>query len=104
MSFPYAGIAHVDSEGYLKVCFTGDQFEKAKAGKDRKNIYVPNDEDWRTAAALYVFPVSRLAQDKATAGVVRIPRPGRIMRHQTTAHPSPSSSPGNFPNHFDTGS
>lgn len=74
VEFPYCGSAEVDSEGYFKVCFTGDQLEKAKA-RDDKNIYIPDDAQWNRSTALYIFPASKLSRDKATAGVVRIPRP-----------------------------
>ncbi len=72
IDFRYAGSAHVESDGYFRVCFTDDQFEKAKAGKDRKNIYIPSGDN--TATARFVFPVSKLSQDKEKAGVVSIPR------------------------------
>ncbi len=77
LNFPYAGSARPDSDGYFQVCFTGDQYEKAKAGKERRNIYIPDEDDRNKGTALFVFPVSRLSQDKAKAGVVRIPRPAK---------------------------
>ena len=76
VDFPYAGFARIESDGYFKVCFTGDQYEKAKAGKERKNIYVPDSRDSNKSTALFIFPVSKLSQDKQKAGVVTIPRPG----------------------------
>ncbi len=77
VDFPYAGMAHPDSDGYFQVCFTGDQYEKAKASKERRNIYIPSDEKRNEASARSVFPVAKLSQDKAKAGVVKIPRPGK---------------------------
>lgn len=77
LDFPYAGSARPDSDGYFQVCFTGDQYEKAKAGKERRNIYIPSDEKPNESSARFVFPVSKLSQDKEKAGVVRIPRPAK---------------------------
>lgn len=81
VSFSYAGIARVDANGYIQVCFTGDQYETAKAKREGKNIYIPTAPNQGTA--LYVFPVSKLSQDKEKAGVVRIPRPGQEEDRRT---------------------
>lgn len=75
IDFPYAGSASFDSEGYFKVYFTSDQYEEAKARKARRNIYIPDHKERGHASALWVFPVSLLSQDKAKAGVVKIPKP-----------------------------
>jgi len=75
IDFPYAGMAHIDSEGYFKVYFTQEQYEKAKAKKVRNNIVVPDSEKMNTARSMYVFPITELSQDKSKAGVVKIPHP-----------------------------
>jgi len=75
VSFPYAGSVKPDSQGYFKVYFTEEQYEKAKAGKSRKNIYIPNPSERNSATARVAYPVSLLSRDKANAGEVRIPRP-----------------------------
>lgn len=80
VDFSYAGSARIEADGYFEVCFTGDQYEKAKASKERKNIYIPDSENPNTSTALYIFPVSKLSQDKEKAGVVTIPGPGRVPR------------------------
>jgi hypothetical protein len=73
VDFSYAGMAHIDSEGYFKMYFTPEQYEKVKTQKVRNNIYVPIEIN--KGAAMYVFPVAELSQDKSKAGVVKIPRP-----------------------------
>jgi hypothetical protein len=75
VTFPHAGSARVNSDGWFQVCFTGEQFEKAKADKERRNIYIPSDAKWDEASAKFVFPASKLSHDRQKAGVVRIPRP-----------------------------
>jgi len=75
VDFPYAGSATVEGDGYFKVCFTGDQYEKAKAEKERKNIYIPSSEERNRSSARFVFPVSKLSRDKEQSGVVKIPKP-----------------------------
>ena len=75
VDFPYAGIASIDSQGYFGAYFTDEQYEKATRDKGRKNIYIPDYTRKGGATARFVFPVGLLSQDKAAAGVVRIPRP-----------------------------
>jgi len=75
IDFPYAGSASFDSEGYFKVYFSEDQYEQAKARKVRKNIYLPNYKKKGYSSAMFAYPVSMLSQDKAKAGIVKIPRP-----------------------------
>jgi hypothetical protein len=75
VSFPYAGSVKPDSQGYFKVYFTKEQYDKAKAKKSRKNIYIPNPSERGSATARVAYPVSLLSRDKAKAGEVRIPRP-----------------------------
>ncbi len=76
VDFPYAGVPQIDSEGYFKVFFTKEQYEKLKAEKVRKNIYIPSYEQRNSSTAQFEFPASKLSQDKRKAGVVRIPFPG----------------------------
>lgn len=83
--FPYTGPAIFDSDGYFKVYFTKDQYEKAKAQKARRNIYVPSYHRKGTSTAASVFPVNLLSQDKAKAGVVKIPRPEPPRKELSTA-------------------
>lgn len=75
VSFPYAGPAIFDSDGGFKVSLTKEQFEKLKARKEQKNIYIPSYKERGSSRALYTFPASLLSQDVAKAGVVKIPRP-----------------------------
>lgn len=77
VEFPYAHPGSIDSEGYFSVYFTEEQYETLAAEKGRKNIYIPSYEESGSSTALFVFPVSKLSQDKAEAGVVKIPKPGR---------------------------
>jgi hypothetical protein len=76
VDFPYAGTPQIDSEGHFRVFFTKEQFEKLKADKVSKNIYVPSYEHKNSSTARFVFPVSKLSRDKRKAGVVKIPFPG----------------------------
>ncbi|MBN1975413.1 MAG: hypothetical protein JW787_17385 [Sedimentisphaerales bacterium] len=73
VDFSYAGMGHIDSEGYFKVFFTPEQYKKAQESKERKNIYVPTGPN--SGRAMHTFPVTELSQDKSKAGVVKIPRP-----------------------------
>ena len=73
--FPYTGSVKPDSQGYFKVYFTKEQYDKAKAEKSRKNIYIPNPSERGSGTARVAYPVSLLSRDKAKAGEVRIPRP-----------------------------
>ncbi|KKK61968.1 hypothetical protein LCGC14_3009050, partial [marine sediment metagenome] len=65
----------IDSKGYFKVYFTKEQYQALKAKKVRKNIYIPSYEKKGRSTARFAFPVSKLSQEKETAGVVRIPKP-----------------------------
>jgi hypothetical protein len=76
VDFPYAGMPRIDSEGFFKVYFTEEQYERLKADKVRKNIYVPSYEQKNSSTARFEFPASKLSRDKRKAGVVRIPFPG----------------------------
>ena len=76
VDFPYAGSARIDSEGYFKVYFTMEQYEKVKAEKIRKNIYIPSYEEKGIGTARFAFSASKLSRDKEEAGVLRIPKPG----------------------------
>jgi hypothetical protein len=76
VDFPYAGMPQIDAEGYFKVYFTKEQYEKVKADKVRKNIYIPSYESKGSSTARYAFPASKLSRDKGQAGVVKIPFPG----------------------------
>jgi hypothetical protein len=74
VDFSYAGSATPDAEGYFKLVFTPEQFEKLCAAKPRKNVYIPNPLDVSRATATLTFPANLLSQDKAKAGVVKVPR------------------------------
>jgi hypothetical protein len=76
VDFPYAGMPQIDSEGYFQVYFTKEQYEKVKADKARKNIYIPNYEQKGSSTARFEFPAARLSRGKGQAGVVKIPFPG----------------------------
>jgi hypothetical protein len=74
VSFPTA-FTGVDSEGYFKVVFTEEEIEKMKARKPDMNIIVPDPLQKNRSRGMASFPVDLLSQDKAKAGVVKIPRP-----------------------------
>lgn len=74
VDFSYAGPVRSDREGYFKVFFEPAQFEQLRAQKPRKNIYIPN-RDRGSSTATETFPAGLLSQDKAKAGVVKIPKP-----------------------------
>jgi hypothetical protein len=75
VDFPYAGSVEPDAEGYFRVFFTPEQYDKLKSDKPRKNIYIPHPLEKGRATARVAFPVSLLSQDQAQAGIVKIPRP-----------------------------
>lgn len=75
LSFSYAGMATPDAEGYFKVMLTAEQVEKLSADRPQMNIYIPDPVRTGRSTARFAFPVGLLSQDKAKAGVVRIPRP-----------------------------
>ncbi len=79
VDFSYAGGVEPDEEGYFKVFFTPEQYDKVAADRPRKNIYVPDLEQGRSTAR-FTFPPSLLSQDKTRAGVVKIPRPNSPER------------------------
>jgi len=85
LSFPYAGSVKPDSQGYFKVYFTKEQYEKVKVKKSGKNIYIPNPSEKGSSTARVAYPVSLLSQDKTKAGVVKIPRPKLPKRQLATA-------------------
>jgi hypothetical protein len=98
VSFPYAGIPRIDSQGYFKVFFTKEQFEQAKARKVRNNIYIPDYLKQGKATARVAFPASLLSQDKAKAGVVKIPRPKPPKQELATAESKIGKSMPGFDN------
>lgn len=74
VSFPYAGPATIEPDGYFKVSMTKEQHKKLTARKDRRNIYVPDPVRKHRSSAKYIFPAKLLSQDVHQAGVVKIPR------------------------------
>jgi hypothetical protein len=74
IDFPYAGPAHFDSQGYFQLFFGPEQFAELKSRKPSKNIYLPTQEQG-SSVAMDTFPAELLSQDRAKAGVVRIPKP-----------------------------
>ncbi len=85
VDFPYTGPAIFDSDGHFKVSLTKEQYKKLAARKDQRNIYIPSYQRKGSSAALYAFPASLLSQDKAKAGVVKIPRPEPPRQELSTA-------------------
>ncbi len=75
VNFPYTGPVPIDSEGYFKVYFSDEQYEKIKDEKAQKNILIPSYGTTGMSTARFEFPVSGLSQKKEKAGVVRILRP-----------------------------
>jgi hypothetical protein len=75
VDFPYAGSVEPDQAGYFKVFFTKEQFDKVASDPPRKNVYVPDPSERGRATARFTFPASLLSQDKAQAGLLKIPRP-----------------------------
>jgi hypothetical protein len=98
IDFPYAGPPEIDSEGFFKVYFTPEQYEKVKERKARKNIYIPDSQDIRRATALYAFPVAQLSKDKSKAGVVKIPRPNPPKKELAEAESKVGKSIPGFDN------
>ena len=74
VSFPYAGQARLDSEGYFKVFLAPDQMTALKQRRPSKNIYTPMQEQGNSRA-YDEFPPDLLSQDKSKAGVVKIAKP-----------------------------
>ena len=77
VSFPYAGQAHIDSEGYFKVFLEPDQMTALKKRKPSKNIYTPTQEQG-SSRANDEFPPRLLSQNKSEAGVVKIAKPAYL--------------------------
>jgi hypothetical protein len=98
IDFPYAGMAQLDSEGYFKVYFSQEQYEKVKADRVRNNIVVPDSQQINTSRAMYAFPISELSQDKSKAGVVKIPHPKPPKQELTTAESKVGQSIPGFEN------
>jgi hypothetical protein len=57
------------------VYLSKEQYEKIKARKVRKNIYIPDRSKKGQSTARFAYPVALLSQDKAKAGVVKIRLP-----------------------------
>jgi hypothetical protein len=74
VNFPYTSSVYLDSEGYFKVYFTAEQYEKLKAREVEPNIGIPGyDETGRQIISFHFeFSASRLSRDKAHASVVKI--------------------------------
>lgn len=75
ISFPYAGMARPDKDGYFKVTLTTKQLEELKARKRGKNIYVPRYGKQGRSTALHAFPADKLFRNKAQVVAVKIPKP-----------------------------
>lgn len=75
MIFPYGSTASPDSQGYFSVYFTAEQYEEAKSYKTEAKILIPEYGQAGQSRARFTFPAALLSQDKATAGVVKVPRP-----------------------------
>jgi len=73
VDLPYGGPLKLDAEGYFQKFLEPEQFENLKARRPDKNIVIPTSRN--TQQMKYVFPVELLSQDKAKAGVVKIPQP-----------------------------
>jgi hypothetical protein len=74
VSFPYAGPATIEPDGYFKVSMTKEQYKKLTARKDQRNIYVPDPVRKGRSSAKYIYPAKLLSQDVTQVGVVKIPR------------------------------
>jgi len=92
VDFPYSGSADFDSQGYFKVSLTKEQYEKLIARKVRSNIYIPDLVERGRSSAKFAYPPNLLSQDKAKAGVVKIPRP-KLPRKELTAAESKIGKP-----------
>jgi len=75
VDFPYSGPGDFDSQGYFKISLTKEQYEELIARKVRSNIYIPDLVERGRATAKFAYPPNLLSQDKAKAGVIKIPRP-----------------------------
>ncbi len=75
VNFPFAGMVNPDQHGFFIVTLTGEQLKELKAGKQRKNIYVPRYESPGSSRAMYVFPIDRLKPKKENVVAVKIPKP-----------------------------
>jgi len=74
VAFPYGGQVLLDREGYFKVFFAPEQLAKLKTREPRKNVYIPVNDKFGSAA-METFPAALLFLDRAKAGVVQIAKP-----------------------------
>ena len=98
ISFPYGGPCDLESEGYFKMAITAEQFEQLLKRKDRRNIYIPNLIEKGRSRAEFTFPANLLSPDRATAGVVKIPRPKLPRKELATAESRVGKSVPGFDN------
>jgi hypothetical protein len=82
--FP-ADFVHIDSEGYFKLVLTAEQLGQMKADAPRMNIVIPDLVQKGRSSARAIYPASLLSQDKAKAGVVKIPKPELPKKELVTA-------------------
>lgn len=75
ISFPYAGQARPDKQGYFTITLTDQQLEALKKRKPGKNIYVPLYGQQGRSRAMHIFPVDQLAAKKDDVVAFRIPKP-----------------------------
>ncbi len=74
ISLPY-NECRPDKDGYFKAIYSEDQFKEFSEKKPSRNIYVPRVDEPNTGTAIARYPVGLLSPDKASAGVVKIPKP-----------------------------
>ncbi len=74
VAFPYGGQVLLDREGYFKVFFAPEQLAQFKAREPWKNIYLPVNDKFGSAA-METFSAALLSLDRAKAGVVQIAKP-----------------------------
>lgn len=65
VSFPFAGRAEPDSEGYFRLLITQDQLTQLKERKPSKNIYVPSYVEKNSSRAEHIFDPSLLNSNKS---------------------------------------
>jgi hypothetical protein len=92
VDFPYSGPGDFDSQGYFKISLTKEQYQELIARKVRSNIYIPDLVERGRSTAKFAYPPNLLSQDKAKAGVVKIPRP-KLPRKELTAAESKIGKP-----------
>jgi hypothetical protein len=83
--FPFAGMAHLDAQGYFKVVLTPEQLEQLRARKVRNNIYIPSYTEKGSSRGAATYPPELLSAEKEKAGVVRIPKPQAPRRELSQA-------------------